>query len=341
MKRHTQQAGTYMLRKLSAARTFNMSRLLTSFHASRIKGRNLHRGMPASLAIEPTTACNLGCPECPSGLKKFTRPTGRLQADLLSNLLDEVGDTLQHLQFYFQGEPFIHPEINNLFSLASERGIYTSTSTNAHFIDAARAAAIVDSGLHQLIISIDGTTQEVYEQYRVHGRLSKVLEGAQHILEARKARNSKWPLVYFQFLVVQPNQHQIKEVLELGRKMGVDDVLFKTAQVYDFVNGNPLIPTIDKYARYSKQADGTYSIKNNLSNQCWKMWHSAVLTWDGRVVPCCFDKDAEHQLGQFGKASFREIWQGETYHNFRSAILRSRSEIDICKNCSEGTKVWG
>jgi radical SAM protein with 4Fe4S-binding SPASM domain len=297
--------------------------------------------MPASIAIEPTTACNLGCPECPSGLKKFTRPTGRLQADLLSNLLDEVGDTLQHMQFYFQGEPFIHPEINTLFAMAAGRGIYTSTSTNAHFIDESRAEAIVKSGLHQLIISIDGTTQQVYEQYRVHGRLDKVLQGTQHILDARKRLKSAWPLVYFQFLVVKPNQHQIAEVLKLGTEMGVDEVLFKTAQVYDFEHGNSLIPTIDKYARYKAQPDGTYTIKNKLHNQCWKMWHSCVLTWDGRVVPCCFDKDATHQLGQVGAQPFREIWTGEAYHSFRSAILRSRSEIEMCSNCSEGTKVWG
>lgn len=341
MHGHAAKTGTYLLRHTSARRAANMARLLSSYHASRLRRVNLHRGMPASMAIEPTTACNLGCPECPSGLKKFTRPTGRLQADLLSNLLDEVGPTLQHLQFYFQGEPFIHPEINQLFALAAERGIYTSTSTNAHFIDEARAEAIVRSGLHQLIISIDGTTQEVYEQYRIHGKLQKVLDGTRHILQARARLGQRWPLVFFQFLVVKPNQHQIAEVLQLGRDVGVDDVLFKTAQVYDYERGNPLIPTIDKYARYRKQADGTYRIKNRLLNQCWKMWHSCVLTWDGRVVPCCFDKDASHQLGQFGPETFRDIWTGASYHRFRSAILRSRKEIDICQNCTEGTKVWG
>ena len=71
------------------------------------------------------------------------------------------------------------------------------------------------------------------------------------------------------------------------------------------------------------------------------MWQSCVITWDGGVVPCCFDKDATHQLGQLQTTDFKKIWSGKRYQNFRGALLKSRSEIDICKNCTEGTKVWG
>ncbi len=77
-----------------------------------------------------------------------------------------------------------------------------------------------------------------------------------------------------------------------------------------------------------------------MTNHCWKLWHSCVITWDGAVVPCCFDKDAKHKLGDLKQTSFKELWTGPAYHNFRSAVLKSRSEIDICKNCTEGTKVW-
>jgi len=70
------------------------------------------------------------------------------------------------------------------------------------------------------------------------------------------------------------------------------------------------------------------------------MWHSCVITWDGRVVPCCFDKDASHSMGELSEQSFEQVWQGKAYQNFRNALLISRSEIDICKNCTEGTKIW-
>jgi radical SAM protein with 4Fe4S-binding SPASM domain len=65
-----------------------------------------------------------------------------------------------------------------------------------------------------------------------------------------------------------------------------------------------------------------------------------VITWDGKVVPCCFDKDAHFVLGDLSQNSFQEIWNGEKYHRFRQSLMRSRSEIEICKNCTEGTRVW-
>jgi radical SAM protein with 4Fe4S-binding SPASM domain len=76
-------------------------------------------------------------------------------------------------------------------------------------------------------------------------------------------------------------------------------------------------------------------------NHCWKLWHACVITWDGLVVPCCFDKDATHQLGDLKQESFAAIWQGAKYATFRASLFKSRGEIDICKNCTEGAKVWG
>ncbi|MCB0738672.1 MAG: SPASM domain-containing protein, partial [Bacteroidetes bacterium] len=107
-----------------------------------------------------------------------------------------------------------------------------------------------------------------------------------------------------------------------------------------FENGNEIIPTINKYARYKKASNGKWVIKNKLLNQCWKMWHSCVVTWDGNVVPCCFDKDAHHVMGNATSTSFKELWHAAEYQNFRNAILKGRSQIEICKNCTEGTKVW-
>jgi radical SAM protein with 4Fe4S-binding SPASM domain len=70
------------------------------------------------------------------------------------------------------------------------------------------------------------------------------------------------------------------------------------------------------------------------------MWSGSVVTWDGKVIPCCFDKDAQHRLGDVKEIPFKKAWRSEAYHKFRSSILKSRKEIDICKNCSEGTQVW-
>ncbi|NQX90665.1 MAG: SPASM domain-containing protein [Flavobacteriales bacterium] len=316
--------------------------LYTSYLLSRWFRRSIHWGMPMSIAIEPTTACNLGCPECPSGLKKFTRPTGNLLEEQFQSVLSQLKNRLFNVTFYFQGEPFIHRGFLDLVKMASDHGVYSSTSTNAHFITPAKAKEAVESGLGQMIISIDGTTQEVYEQYRVHGSLEKVLEGTRNMVVAKKELNSSTPKLIFQFLVVKPNEHQIDDAKKLAEEMGVDEIRFKTAQLYDYENGNPLMPTLDHYRRYRQLSNGKWAIKNKLENHCWRMWHSCVITWDGKLVPCCFDKDAHFTLGQMEDGTdFRKIWKGQSYQQFRQAVLTGRDQIEICRNCTEGTLVWG
>ncbi|MCY7409398.1 MAG: SPASM domain-containing protein [Chitinophagales bacterium] len=326
--------------KFTISRAVNAAKILSSFYAAKILKLPVQWGKPISISIEPTTSCNLRCPECPSGLRSFTRATGMLNENFFTKMITELSDHLFYLTFYFQGEPYLNPDFLEMVKYASKKKIYTATSTNAHYLDNENAKKTVESGLDRLIISIDGTTQSVYEQYRIGGDLEKVIAGTKNILKWRKELKSKTPLVVFQFLVVKPNEHQIEEVKKLADELGVDDVWFKTAQLYDFENGNELIPSIEKYSRYKKNADGKFSIKNELLNHCWKMWHSCVITWDGKVVPCCFDKDASHQFGDLKQQSFNEVWNGEKYQNFRAALLNSRKKIDICSNCSEGTQVW-
>jgi radical SAM protein with 4Fe4S-binding SPASM domain len=264
-----------------------------------------------------------------------------LEKDFFTRTIDEIHRELLYLIFYFQGEPYLNPAFLEMVKYASDKGIYTATSTNAHYLTDENARKTVESGLDRLIISIDGTTQEVYQQYRVGGKLDKVLAGAANIVKWKKQLNSRKPFVFFQFLVVRPNEHQLDDVRKLAADIGVDDVRFKTAQVYDYATDpNQLIPSNERYSRYHKKADGTYAANNKLVNRCWKMQHANVITWDGLVVPCCFDKDATHRLGDLKNESFKSVWKNEEYRRFRNSLMNGRKNIDICANCSEGISVW-
>ncbi len=340
MGRFNRRDSFNLLSKLTPRRAWNGMRVLSSFYISKWFKKAVQWGYPISISFEPTTSCNLRCPECPSGLRAFTRPTGMLHKDFFKETIDQLYKDLWYLVFYFQGEPYLNPDFLDMVQYASKRKIYTATSTNAHYLDDANAKRTVESGLDRLIISIDGTTQDVYKQYRVGGQLDKVIQGTKNIVKWKKELKSNKPFVVFQFLVVKPNEHQIEDVKKLAKETGVDDVWFKTAQVYDFENDpNQLIPTIDKYSRYKKKGE-EYEFKGKLANHCWRLWHDPVITWDGLVAPCCFDKDAQHRLGDLKKKSFKEIWKNGEYSTFRKQILKGRKNIDICANCSEGTKVW-
>jgi radical SAM protein with 4Fe4S-binding SPASM domain len=326
--------------KITFKRIINAFKIYSSYLISKNTGIYFQKGLPFSISVEPTTSCNLRCPECPSGLRSFTRATGMLSLDLFKNIIDQTHEHLLYLILYFQGEPYLNKDFFQMVKYAVSKKIYTSTSTNAHYLSDENARKTIESGLDRLIISIDGTTQSTYEAYRKGGNLEKVLEGTENIIKWKKVLKSSTPHIVFQFLVVKANENQTREVQELATFLGVDEVVFKTAQIYNYKNGSDLIPDNQKYSRYKKKTDGTWVIKNKLENSCWKMWHSTVFTWNGSVLPCCFDKDGKYQLGSISKTQFREIWSSVKYNSFRKSILKSRKDIDICKNCTEGTKVW-
>lgn len=329
-----------LLSKITMRRGINLLKILSSYYLSRLTGEAIQFGLPLSISVEPTTSCNLRCPECPSGLRSFTRETGMLEPDFFRRIIDELYHDIWYLQFYFQGEPYLNRHFHDMIRYASSKGIYTATSTNAHFLTDDMAMKTVACGLDRLIISIDGTRQETYEVYRRGGHLEKVLDGTRNIIRWKKKMQSEKPYLIFQFLVVAANESEIESAKKMAIDEGVNEIRFKTAQIYDYEDGHSLMPANEQYSRYKRQVNGKYQLKNKLLNHCWKLWSSCVITWDGIVVPCCFDKDAKHRMGDLKQMSFKRIWNSQEYEQFRKSVLHLRKSIDICSNCSEGTSVW-
>lgn len=330
----------------------NSAALWRSFRAADASGKANSSGAvlspmqawPMSLSVEPTTSCNLRCPECPSGLRSFTRPTGMLRPDRLSDLLsgpEGLGRDLVYLNLYFQGEPYLNPGMDELVAIGKREGLYVSTSTNAHHITPERAERIIKSGIDRLIISIDGADQEAYSSYRVGGKLEKVLEATRHIMDAKKRLGRRAPHVVWQFLVVGTNEHQLPTMRQMARTWGVDEFVVKTAQLDAPHDDHPLLTRDPRLRRYDRDPSGRWVLRNPMLDRCWRMWQGAVVTWDGQVVPCCFDKDATHGMGQAKDgAAFRQIWHSDAYHAFRESVFTHRAGIDMCRNCTEGTEVW-
>ena len=79
-----------ILSKITFSRILNDALVIGSYYSSKLSGRAQHWGFPISVSIEPTTSCNLRCPECPSGLRDFTRPTGMLESNFYQKIINQI-----------------------------------------------------------------------------------------------------------------------------------------------------------------------------------------------------------------------------------------------------------
>ena len=305
-----------------------------SFLISSLTGKSEISGMPVSVSAELTNCCNLNCPECNSGSGIMTRSRGYMDIDLFSKVIEEISPFLFNINLYFQGEPMLHPKFFTF--LRKCRNIHTTVSTNGHFLSEENAEKLVESGLNRIIVSLDGFDQESYSAYRKNGDISKVLEGIKNISEAKKRASSSIKLV-IQFLVNRNNEHQIDDVRHYARKMNASFSL-KSMQIINKEKIGSWLPSLRKYKRY--EHDGNeYRIKNRFPNRCARLWFNPVISWDGKVLPCCFDKDAEYIMGDLNEDSFRDIWSGPRYRIFRKSILSNRSMTQICRNCTSGLEI--
>ena len=324
------------LRALTFRRALNLIKTNISLWLSAILNRHFVWGKPAQLTIEPTNICNLKCPLCTTGSGEMQRPGGKMDIQTYSNILEKMGDDIFFLLLYHQGEPYINKNFLKFVEMAKARNIYTTTSTNAHYFDDETIHATIDSGLDSMIVSLDGLTQDVYEKYRVKGKVDKVIDSARRFMEIKKERGSKTPIIALQFLVMKHNEQQLNDVKKLAREIGVDRLLIKNIEVHNVQEANEWLPADDRYRRYNFDGQ-TLKVKNQSRTSCPRVWKTTLINWDGTFVPCCFDKNGEFPMGNINdKASFSDIWQGKTFDNFRKKLIHERETIDMCHNCNQG-----
>jgi MoaA/NifB/PqqE/SkfB family radical SAM enzyme len=323
----------FIVKKFELKRYSDSFKGIASCLSSSVLGKPLVWGMPFSAGIELTNCCNLACPECASGSGAMKRQRGYMSASLFDKLIGESDSGLLHANLYFQGEPMMHPGFFSFVSKASH--LRLTVSTNGHFLSGENANRLAASSLRRLIVSIDGMDRETYLIYRKGGDLEKVISGLREVSEAIRSAHSSIRLE-IQFLVNRHNEAQIPAARKFAEDIGASFRL-KSMQVLNPDNYEYWLPEDEKFRRYSI-SNGRYLIKSSLKNRCSRLWFSPVVTWDGLVVPCCFDKDANHVMGDMKINSLREIWYGEKYMDFRMSLLTERKSIAICRNCTTGLR---
>ena len=190
-------------------------------------------GWPTHVQLEPTSVCNLRCVLCPvtEGLE---RPVGHMEFRTFQKIIDELGQHLFIIILWDWGEPFLNPSIYDMISYAKTRDIGVISSTNGHvFARGDHAEQLVRSGIDYIVFAVDGVTQATYESYRQGGDLETVTAGIKRIVEARRALQSRTPLIDLRFLVMKHNEHEIPRLKGFARSLEVDALTLRTLCTYD------------------------------------------------------------------------------------------------------------
>ncbi|MDP2172539.1 MAG: radical SAM/SPASM domain-containing protein [Candidatus Cloacimonadaceae bacterium] len=323
---------TYLMRR----RLPNAAGSYLSYHLSITTKRVWHGFYPPAIMIEPTNICNLRCPLCPSGNGGMERARGMMTIQRYKKIIREIRSHIGTLILWNQGEPFLHPDIYTMFDFAVKEGMYVLTSTNFSLeIDHIK---LIDSGLQHLIISMDGISNTTYDQYRVNGDYDLVLHNMKELIRIKKLRHSRHPYIIWQFIVMKHNEHEIPAVKQMARRLGVDKLEIKTAQIYAQDDMQVFIPSDAKYSRYHK-SEGEFRIKAELLNRCRRLWTQPVVNWDGEVAVCCYDKDVSFPIGNVDDEGFYRLWCSTAFNDLRRDILHRRKDFEICRNCGEGIRL--
>ena len=294
-------------------------------------------GGPVSVFIEPTNICNLRCPLCASGSGSLDRPAGTMYLDDFRRIVDMLPGSVAELFLWGQGEPFIAADFLRMVSYASKKGLKTNVSTNGHFLD--DPDAVIESGLDRLIVSLDGVEAETYNSYRVGGDFKKVTKDIGR-LSARKKERGFGPEIELQYLVTKDTRDGMSAFSGLAESLGADSTVFKTLQADSFEGGEDHLPDDPELTRYRRNNDGSIETDRvwYLRRRCLRIYYSLQIDWQGNVLPCCFDKDSDHVMGNVRNENLSGIWNGERFRAFRKKIHTNGRVLAMCRDCTEGLK---
>lgn len=296
-------------------------------------------GKPYFLMIEPTNACNLRCPLCPTGRGTLGRKTTFLPLALFQQCIAELGPWLIEVNVSNYGEPMMHRDLPAMIACAKGAGARVSIGCNAHFLNDASARELIQSGLDQVYVSFDGVDQETYEKYRVRGDFAKVVEGVKALLTQRKALGRTNPIVELQFLVMRHNEHQIADFRRVADELGADRRIIKPVSfnVADWDDPDTratyaqFFPETDQYRVYRREGDAWLWRQPRLAF-CTAPWRSLTVLADGSIVPCCRDPRGHYTMGNVADGVLK-VWNNARFRSFRKALARNRGQMPICKVC--------
>jgi radical SAM protein with 4Fe4S-binding SPASM domain len=331
-------------------------------------GPTLTPPLPEHLQLEITSACNLRCTMC---LVRYRAPVNKLAGAmplaLFTRIVDDV-PPLRRLTLQGLGEPLLSPYLMDMLRYATARDIAVGFNTNATLLTRARADALVRAGLSWLHVSLDGATAGTYEGIRDGASFRTTVTNLTGLVDAKRAAGARLPWIRVVFVAMRDNVSELPALVRLLARAGVDELHVQNLshtfsdtdpagsyeQIRQFATDHALWTDADHAAASSAFAAARTAAESlgvalrlpSLSAtsprptvghgpRCTWPWDAAYVTSQGVVQPCCMVMgDDRVNLGDLTRQTFRQVWHGPAYRDFRRRLTGDAAPPAVCQGCA-------
>lgn len=293
---------------------------------------------PIKIRLEASSACQLRCPSCPTAqgiIAKSAVGAGLLKFEDFKALVDQ-NPIVREIGLSNWGEVMLNPQLVQILAYAHEKGVKINLSNGVNLNTAADEAleALVKYGVEEITVSIDGASQETYEQYRVRGHFDTVIGNVRKINAYKRQYGSQQPRLNWQFVIFGHNEHEINAVKALCQEL---DMAFRPKLNWDPdfspVRNKQQVMLDAGLSATTRQDDWEQTHK---FQQCLQLWNDPQINWDGKVLGCCVN-----YWQDFGGNVFTDgpeaALNGEKISYARDMLMGKvpdRSDIP-CSDCSK------
>jgi MoaA/NifB/PqqE/SkfB family radical SAM enzyme len=321
--------------------------------------------LPRNVFIEVTNHCNLLCETCPRTFTTYEDPR-TLSWDNFLRIVDQFAE-MERAVLHGIGEPLLNKDLPRMIAHLKERGVYVLFNTNATLLNDDWSVKLIEAGLDELRISIDGANPRTYAVIRGAPLFDKVVSNLKRFIEIQKQRKADRPRASLWMTGLRENIAELPNVIHLAAQMGVPEVYLQRMVYYAGDTSAPgmLDGAQGLYDRIDEEIDRIVDESEELGQQlgvtlraagattpahsihadraarpwagCLRPWTTAYVTANGNLLPCCISPFATSdyaslQLGNLFAQDFAEQWNGERYQQWRARLLSDQPN-SACAGC--------
>lgn len=304
---------------------------------------------PTYFEIEVTTRCNLRCIICERTY--WSEPNRDMIFEEFKSIVDQFPG-LKWIGPTGIGESFLNKDFMKMLRYVKSKNVLVELYDNFYLIDKKTAKELVEMGIDKINVSLDAATKETYEKIRVGSNFERVTSNVRNLIQFKKEMNKSFPEIVFHYIINRLNIDEIPQYIELAHSLSGPEkttVLF-TRMLHRFKEVADLfveVPEETVQAAEKKAKELGIKVAWNTDvpsikppiNHC-TVWLMPFIFVTGHVIPCCNANEAGRRdfqkagaLGNVFEQSFRDIWYGEKYRNFRRMLKQGKTPL-ICNDCA-------